>query len=511
MTANENRFEINASIIKDNFKCTCTTVVDQEAIQTVHACPSEILYNDSNNEEKKERKTAVNYTNRINRKKISLARMNNFSCFKRNHQHSYYYFYDYYCCVSLLFFSLPLLCLFRGVTSSSFTTAATANHNIMTPIKHWDPSWTASTVQGTCVAVSCKFMEEQKNDDASSDDESSTTKENNNNNCILLLTRSEVPNTVSSKLKYKPLTHVSKNTEEAWKKIDTHLRMLEIPSSILTRQNMPMVASYSSPSSSSFASSSGCVMLGRNVICSMTGLASDIDHVSRVVQQGIHTDQIIYDGEPSTITTAASAAAAARGSILQHVQSFATVVRDAARWKGGRPYGIQALVMSTTGVIGNGRGGNDGGDDKQKRTTTTTTTTTTRVYSIDPSGAWRSWTSGACAIGRNAEQIREQLVQELVQFQSSTTTTSSSSSGTENNKCLHPQQALQVALKALLRATQTARINQDLDQYEAVLMWIDTTETTTTTAKRMTHVATLHPYDVKSCRDELWNELGVDS
>ena len=110
------------------------------------------------------------------------------------------------------------------------------------------------------------------------------------------------------------------------------------------------------------------------------------------------------------------------------------------------------------------------------------------VYTVDPSGAWRSWGSGCTAIGRNAEDVRQNLYDELQKLP------------TKSN--LNPRSALEVAFKSLLEATRAANINQDSDLYDAVVFWVDQDT-------GHCRVATVNPDDVKSCRDEVWTQKEV--
>lgn len=206
------------------------------------------------------------------------------------------------------------------------------------------------------------------------------------------------------------------------------------------------------------AARSSWTPLGTGAICAMTGLASDVDHVSRVVQQGIHTHRIIYD------------AATFPSPLSQLVASLSGTVRDAAKYKGGRPYGMQALLV---GTYGNSNNKNSNRSPMG-------------VYTVDPAGAWRSWGSGCTAIGRNAEDVR-QMVYENLQNRPAEST-------------LNPRSALEVAFQSLLKATSAANVNQDSDLYEAVLFWEDP-------ATEQCRVATVNPEDVKNCREQLWQQL----
>lgn len=182
----------------------------------------------------------------------------------------------------------------------------------------------------------------------------------------------------------------------------------------------------------------------------MTGLSSDVDHVTRVLQKHVQDHRGIFDEASLPMPVSGIA------------KWLAETVRSAAKWNGGRPYGLQALLV--------------GREDSQNLS----------VYSVDPSGAWRHWGSGCTAIGRNSEDIRQQLHDELQ----------------EEPANLNPLRSLKVALKALLLATRAASVNQDNDDYNAVLVWVDP-------GGSQCRVATVDSRALKACRDEIWEALAA--
>lgn len=116
------------------------------------------------------------------------------------------------------------------------------------------------------------------------------------------------------------------------------------------------------------------LQLGPNSLCFMTGLASDVEHLSRVLQQKVETHSNLYDKSIST-----HALATAFSKIL---------IRPTIA--GGRPYAIQSLLVGTDDIDADQVFG---------------------VYSLDPSGAWQSW-GGTTAIGKYAKTLRTRLAKE---------------------------------------------------------------------------------------------------
>ena len=275
---------------------------------------------------------------------------------------------------------------------------------------------------------------------------------------MLLLMRSAAPQTVSSALEWRPSSSLN-----GWKDLSlTYNSQSDSTNTDTTKSLRILEASMDAfvATSSQQAQSASWTPFGNYAIGSMTGLASDVDHISRVVQQGIHTHRIVYDATSFPCP------------VSQLVTSMAGTVRDAAKWKGGRPYGLQALLVGSN---------NNNRQNMNKM----------RVYTVDPSGAWRSWGSGCTAIGRNAEGVRQTLYDELQKLPSAIKS---------KKAFFHPKLALEIAFKSLLTATRDANVNQDSDQYEAVLFWVDQ-------ATGQCRVATIHPEDVKICRETLWEEL----
>jgi 20S proteasome alpha/beta subunit len=188
--------------------------------------------------------------------------------------------------------------------------------------------------------------------------------------------------------------------------------------------------------------------IGKSALCAMTGLSSDVDHVTRVVQNHVQQHRAVYDVATPPLT-----------------KWLADTVRGAAKWEGGRPYGLQALLV------------------------TSNTNHDPSVFTVDPSGAWRHWGSGCTCIGRNAEDIRQELYDQLKE--------------TEEPANLNPLLALKVALKSLLKATHAASVNQENDDYDAILMWVDPSDCS------QCRVASIDPDTTKACRDEIWEMIST--
>ena len=205
-------------------------------------------------------------------------------------------------------FRILLLWLFAKQVLSS-------TGGLTSPIRHWDASWTASCAQGTSIAMAY-------------------------DDCIILFLRSPSSNV------WKPPLLSSKQTEDL-----SGLSVMRVDASSV--QFAPSWLSFS------------------NSLCSMTGLASDVEHLGRILQRQADNHFNIY---LKPLTTHAM------------TQRLSRILQQAAQMKGGRPFGVQTLLV--------------GGDDIDNRRLC--------LYTIDPSGSWQSW-GGATVIGKYAKQVRQEL------------------------------------------------------------------------------------------------------
>ena len=108
----------------------------------------------------------------------------------------------------------------------------------------------------------------------------------------------------------------------------------------------------------------------------MTGFQPDIEHVYRILQKYSDQNQYIYGNDANSL-----------GS-KKVVERLSHTLRHVAQFQTNRPYGIQSLLIGIGG---------------------------TTVYTVNPSGGWRHWTSRMTAIGRNGKEKRNQLYQLLIE------------------------------------------------------------------------------------------------
>jgi len=126
----------------------------------------------------------------------------------------------------------------------------------------------------------------------------------------------------------------------------------------------------------------------------VTGFALDGAHLVRCVAESVANHEYVYGwgggGSP-----------ASSGLDVHRMvrEDLAPKMRDAAFVGGGRPFGVDALVVGTErrGVVG-----------EEERVIDSMV-----MYTLDPSGNWKHWGGGATCIGKGAELVRKQLYQTL--------------------------------------------------------------------------------------------------
>lgn len=203
-----------------------------------------------------------------------------------------------------------LLALVGLNLSRSYASSSLGDSGFTPPVVNWGPAWAASSLHTTVVAIACK---------------SST---------IVVLYPGE------------KLTAIQ--TDE-WIERDNLRVSLHHYSDHLPKQKR-----WSD--------------IGSKAVIFMTGLASDVDYLLRVLLEHVESDRILFD--QSRCTPAISV-----------VQKLTNQIQNEAKYKSGRPFGVQGLVLGQ-----NSRG-------------------TTSLFTVDPSGSYRSW-GCATAIGRNASAVR---------------------------------------------------------------------------------------------------------
>jgi 20S proteasome alpha/beta subunit len=314
-----------------------------------------------------------------------------------------------YHCISLCLFVLPCF---------GDSRAAALNARL-SPIPNFGPSWVASAAHGTSIAIRCSFNQTEFPDCS---------------DALLLILR-------SSSLSRSPREEAVPSTLEL-----DGIRIIE-------------PTYHSSDELTWHKLSRRWTFLGSTALCSMTGFSLDVDYLTRFLQKVVDDCRSVLEST--------SAVRSIPLSTLQIVQSLAEEVQEAGQWQGGRPFGIQALLIGKDYTAENAA--------------------SLGLYTIDPSGSYRSWRGGT-AIGRNAKVAREKIYE---YWKSSHRKLSSS-----------PLSALFVGLRAsVLSRKEESEAIERTDQYEALLIWL---------TKDQLNVALIDPKHIAETRESVLSESTSD-
>ena len=242
--------------------------------------------------------------------------------------------------MKLLFFLVARLCLYflllGGCPSSRSvaTASSTSSDASSSPVRNFEPSLAAS--QASATAIAFRYQQDS----------------------ILLVLRSPAANIYRPPLTTTTLS--ASGDDASWRgEILSDLRVTPI-----RQQSHTSFLVHFAPS---------WVSLGPYSLCAMTGLASDVEHLVRVLQKDVDAHYNVYDRHMTT-----------HSMVTEGLAS--TMTNECL--SGRRPFGVQGLLI--------------GADDVDSNRTFC-------VYTIDPSGAWQSWGSGITAIGKYAKIVQEQL------------------------------------------------------------------------------------------------------
>jgi 20S proteasome alpha/beta subunit len=316
-----------------------------------------------------------------------------------------------------------LLQLLSCILDSSTTVQAssTADAAATSPVASWEPSFTASSVQSTVVAISCQ-------------------------SAVVVLFYPG--NSNRNKQQQRPATGNKSNSNIHWVDYDDlRVQFPQGPQQQI-RRTVSSQTSWTVLGTSSHAASA---------LCGMTGLASDVDYLSRVLLKQVDSNRILYE-DSRTLPTRAL------------VQALAGHLRTEAAYATGRPYGVQALVVGAVSAVSS----NEKGKQQQPL----------GIFTLDPSGGVRHW-GCATAIGKEALEVRKQLHTALVDRSSS--------------KSLTARTALQVGLSALVLHEKEQQEEMTILP-EAMIVWKEKQGSAIC-------VATIDPEIVEECQTEARSTL----
>jgi 20S proteasome alpha/beta subunit len=125
------------------------------------------------------------------------------------------------------------------------------------------------------------------------------------------------------------------------------------------------------------------------VLVAMTGLASDVDHLLSTLQNEWDSHAATYEGSDNALSPL-------RVTTVTLAQALYGAAQGA---EGGRPYGVQCLVVGPMPSRGNGASA------ARKRPPF-------GLFTLDPGGGYRHW-GVATAIGRGADRVRRNVYELL--------------------------------------------------------------------------------------------------
>lgn len=222
---------------------------------------------------------------------------------------------------------------------------SSTNAAVVSPIGSFGPSWAASSAHGTTIAVPCSLVLMDEGEEETTTD------------AVILLLRSGKSSSTSP---WKITTKES-STEETQFTIGG----LRITGPVHHSSDSSILAGQSATGSKRSS------ILGSTVLCSMTGLASDIDYITSLVQKQVDDHRYIYDG--------ASLAQTLNMPASEIIRILSDVLIGETLYQGQRPLGVQALVV---------------GYDPKSDGKSHGTTPVFNIFTLDPSGGYRHWAVG---------------------------------------------------------------------------------------------------------------------
>jgi hypothetical protein len=274
----------------------------------------------------------------------------------------------------------------------------------ISPVANWDPSWAASSAQGTTVVVafdgsaSCQASARPHGD---ADDDSSP-----NNDVADLAAVVARDRTLLDPLCGSGCVVLMRSTSPP------------TPGSSLSSTSSPFVPSVAPPRTGSHASGvtaeqadeargtslpllqrvdAGRMVVDRvtrrwawmppTVLVAMTGLASDVDHLLSTLQSEWDSHVATYEGSDHALSP--------------HRVATVSLAQALYGADGGRPYGVQCLVVGPTPI-------RTDNDDASSSSAPNRKAPSFGMFTLDPGGGYRHW-GVATAIGRAADRVRRNV------------------------------------------------------------------------------------------------------
>lgn len=306
--------------------------------------------------------------------------------------------------------------IFIGSVLSSSSSNSRSNSGFSSPVNELHPSLAASVAGGTIIAARSLISSQ---DDDKVDEEYTTENDNYNDvdddDCLVLLFRSPMQNPHllnvgrnlttysvfgSSTSSDEDVTSNSKNNNRSYNQ-HYYTGLTFLPNGPVNFPFLPaQLRILHAPT---------------GLLVAATGFAPDIDHILHVAAGRVLSRLSIFDDGGGTLS---SYSRVGKKSVDPHRllrEDLSSLMIDATMTDGGRPWGVQLLVIGQSALS----------------TVTAHSLSKLEMYTLDPSGGWRSYCDSSSrsigtAIGRGAERVRSCLQRQMMerrtlQLSSSTT------------------------------------------------------------------------------------------
>ncbi|KAL7442196.1 hypothetical protein ACHAXH_008953 [Discostella pseudostelligera] len=261
---------------------------------------------------------------------------------------------------------------------------------VFSPVSELGPSLAASVAGGTVIAArSPPLLQSKHGDDVISSDDVDI-KNLDDDDCLVLLFRSPIAAGSKQRVDAGNLTVSSVFDNQAdidncdladyeqqqqQQQTNRYHGLSFLPNGPV---NFPFLPSSSSNNLRILHAPSGLLLAA-------TGFAPDADYILNVAAGRVFSRISVYD-------TPSSSSMSSTKSVDPHRlvrEDISPMMMDATMSDGGRPFGVQLLVVGQSAFVR--RSTND---------------CPLEIYTIDPSGGWKSCVGSGTAVGRGAERVR---------------------------------------------------------------------------------------------------------
>jgi len=313
------------------------------------------------------------------------------------------------------FYYLPII--FIGSVLSSSPNSR-GNSGFSSPVNELQPSLAASVAGGTIIAARSYYrgrgpskLIASNEDDDKVDEEYTTGNDNHNDaddddDCLVLLFRSPMQNqqllNVGRNLTtYSVFGSSSSSDNDDDDDHHHHAGLTFLPNGPVNFPFLPaQLRILHAPS---------------GLILAATGFAPDIDHILHVAAGRVLSRSSIFDDGGGTLSSYSRVGTKSVDPHRLLREDLSSLMIDATMSDGGRPWGVQLLVIGQSALS----------------TATAHSSSKLEMYTLDPSGGWRSYCDSSSrsigtAIGRGAERVRSCLQRQMMDrrtLQSSSSTT----------------------------------------------------------------------------------------